>query len=163
MVNLMLLRQTTSEPAKRNRNIFPFIFLFLLLMMAACARLPTPTSSLADVAGLACQGKAVPGAASFTDGTEATYHIFIANMDGSSSTWNKHLPQSLSAKGIADLNAVLCIDTQVLDTETFDCGNYKAVNTVETVSLKVGRYLLHTRLVSAGAGETIFDYQAQGQ
>ncbi|HMB24784.1 MAG TPA: hypothetical protein VKP08_18195, partial [Anaerolineales bacterium] len=122
-----------------------------------------PEPSLANVAGLACQGKAVPGAASFTDSPEAIYHIFIANMDGSPSPWNKRLPQSLSAKGIADLNAVLCIDTQVPDTETFDCGSYRAVNTVATVPLKVGRYLLHTRLVSAVTGETIFDYQVQGQ
>src|SRR5512138_1421549 len=171
-----LTHVTTS--AGTSRNVFLFAFLFLILAIAACTQLaqeptptvvptPAPTStpapSLEDVAGLACQGKAVSGAASFTGDPDATYSIFVANMDGSSSPWNVNLPQALRAQEVADLNTVLCVDAQAPDPEsTWECGNYKAA-TGESISLKVGRYLLNTRLVSASTGETIFDYQVLGR
>lgn len=158
-----------------NNLLFIFLFLMVVSLMTSCAQLlpqptptsvptvtPTPTPALVDVAGLACQGKAIPSASKVTDSSEASYNIFIVNMDGSSNPWNRDLPQSLSAKGIDNLNVVLCVGAQEPDPNSFDCGTYKSANG-DTVGLKRSRYLLNTRLVSASTGQTIFDEQVVGQ
>lgn len=160
---------------KTRQQILGLLVLLLCMAISGCgsekppevtatpAASPTPAPTLEDVAGWACQGKAIPGAPSFTDTPDATYSIFVANMDGSPSTWNTDLPQSLKAQGVADLSSVLCVGEQVPDAEkTWDCGSYKTMSG-ETIYLKVSRYLLNTRLVSASTGETIFDYQVLGK
>jgi DNA-binding beta-propeller fold protein YncE len=116
---------------------------------------PSQTPDSAVMAAVACQGKPIPGSATYDPQSKAIHRVVLVSQTGEQHAWNTALPESWLAQSLDQVELVVCLEEQT-ESVWMSC----SYNGGKSTSYK--NYVLKYKIFTAKSGEKLVDEQILG-